>query len=238
MANQDQLLQNKDLAKLHEIQEQYQKVKPIIDNIILTDFARKGLEEIKQTEHYETIECPQNHPEFESLSKLAQEMVDQHWNLIYTLQRREVEIEMHYVQMNAKINDSNQEKMANYQLLLTKFTEKLKLLQEQNIKYEKESKQDQANITKLQSLLNKSQKKFKNSHKKFKLLKQKTSEMQLQHSKDMEMYKECKICMDRKANFAIIPCGHMILCIDCKDKIKETCPVCNSEYTCIIQIYI
>lgn len=48
---------------------------------------------------------------------------------------------------------------------------------------------------------------------------------------------ECVVCMDDIVSHAFVPCGHLCLCLKCKDLIKETCPVCQDSFESIIKIY-
>lgn len=47
----------------------------------------------------------------------------------------------------------------------------------------------------------------------------------------------CIICMDKspQINF-LVPCGHGIFCIECKDKISD-CPICNTKIIDRIRVY-
>lgn len=48
---------------------------------------------------------------------------------------------------------------------------------------------------------------------------------------DVKISEECRYCFDAKSTIAYIPCGHMGLCADCYDKVKErkTCIFCNGD---------
>lgn len=48
---------------------------------------------------------------------------------------------------------------------------------------------------------------------------------------DVKFSEECRYCFDAKSTIAYIPCGHMGLCADCYDKVKErkTCIFCNGD---------
>eukprot|EP01084_Bolivina_argentea_P152227 265586_1 len=49
--------------------------------------------------------------------------------------------------------------------------------------------------------------------------------------------KECVICMDDHLCYAVLPCGHLCICSDCKDLIEEVCPICKKECKSLIRIY-
>ena len=50
---------------------------------------------------------------------------------------------------------------------------------------------------------------------------------------------KCIICMDDERQYACIPCGHLVVCEQCKHKldINKICPICASSYSAIIKIY-
>ena len=49
---------------------------------------------------------------------------------------------------------------------------------------------------------------------------------------------ECVICLDGKAEWALIPCGHLCLCDVCKEgAASRECPMCCSKPTGICKIY-
>jgi len=47
---------------------------------------------------------------------------------------------------------------------------------------------------------------------------------------------ECVICEEKKADTALVECGHMLFCGDCAGKLKE-CPVCRQKVVKCIRIY-
>lgn len=48
--------------------------------------------------------------------------------------------------------------------------------------------------------------------------------------------KECVICMDNDADYAITPCGHMCICSECGPKINN-CPICRKKVDFVLKIY-
>lgn len=59
-----------------------------------------------------------------------------------------------------------------------------------------------------------------------------------------EQRKICKICLDQSSSVVCIPCGHMCMCISCKEKyiihnnLTETkCPICREIINDLIRIY-
>ena len=57
---------------------------------------------------------------------------------------------------------------------------------------------------------------------------------------DCVLSKNCIICYDKKINTTCIPCGHTIMCEDCKIEYSREninrCPVCRIESILIIGI--
>ena len=51
----------------------------------------------------------------------------------------------------------------------------------------------------------------------------------------------CVICLDKKASFALIPCGHLSLCIQCKrsrlQDLQHTCPLCRSTFRDAMRVF-
>jgi hypothetical protein len=48
---------------------------------------------------------------------------------------------------------------------------------------------------------------------------------------------ECTICNSAKAIYAIIPCGHRVLCGDCRSAQLKTCPICRTQIEKILRIF-
>lgn len=49
----------------------------------------------------------------------------------------------------------------------------------------------------------------------------------------------CRVCMEKPKNLALIPCGHKCVCQDCADKLKRigpNCPICRVPFTDAIQL--
>lgn len=51
----------------------------------------------------------------------------------------------------------------------------------------------------------------------------------------------CSICLDKKADHCFVPCGHICICVTCKNNLvisgKVSCPICRVKFTDIIKIY-
>lgn len=58
--------------------------------------------------------------------------------------------------------------------------------------------------------------------------------------------RECVICLDKEANYAFYPCGHVVTCQDCEKAVKDQakrvnqplkCPFCKRETITTIKLY-
>jgi len=49
--------------------------------------------------------------------------------------------------------------------------------------------------------------------------------------------KKCAICLNYPKTHIIVPCGHKCVCGDCKDKIKDSCPICRQQIETIIKVF-
>ncbi len=70
-----------------------------------------------------------------------------------------------------------------------------------------------------------------------------TSVLQAQElrRKRMEHFNnECTVCMNKQADFVIIPCGHQCACENCLNKIQRgtnKCPICRTTIENICRVY-
>lgn len=46
----------------------------------------------------------------------------------------------------------------------------------------------------------------------------------------------CIICWDKKREYAIVPCGHRVFCVDCKDRCGSACPICRGAMTSVMRV--
>ena len=53
----------------------------------------------------------------------------------------------------------------------------------------------------------------------------------------MNEAEQCNICYTNKKTYACIPCGHLCVCGNCANKIKNKCPICNTKSATIVKIY-
>jgi protein neuralized len=51
----------------------------------------------------------------------------------------------------------------------------------------------------------------------------------------------CTICLERMADSAVIPCGHMCGCNECLEEVRKSarpeCPMCRGPVSSILKIY-
>ena len=48
---------------------------------------------------------------------------------------------------------------------------------------------------------------------------------------------QCGICYINKKRYVCIPCGHLCMCGECANKIKDVCPICRKNVSNIIKTY-
>lgn len=49
---------------------------------------------------------------------------------------------------------------------------------------------------------------------------------------------ECCVCLDKAPTVVLNPCGHKVVCENCYQKIKDSCPVCRTKIVRQIEITI
>ena len=54
---------------------------------------------------------------------------------------------------------------------------------------------------------------------------------------NVEQDPECQICFSDKAIYAVVPCGHRVLCESCKSTPLETCPICRVKVQSLLRIF-
>lgn len=51
----------------------------------------------------------------------------------------------------------------------------------------------------------------------------------------------CVVCFDNAKSHAFVPCGHLCVCQNCAEAVKQmpvqTCPLCRSEFVSVVQIF-
>eukprot|EP01084_Bolivina_argentea_P060825 111127_1 len=48
---------------------------------------------------------------------------------------------------------------------------------------------------------------------------------------------KCIVCYEEIPTYVCIPCGHLNVCGNCKDKLTGTCPICQNEYESVIKVF-
>lgn len=54
---------------------------------------------------------------------------------------------------------------------------------------------------------------------------------------EIESSNKCVICLDKSLSVAIRPCGHVIACFDCAQKLPNECPICRNVILDTLRIY-
>ena len=47
----------------------------------------------------------------------------------------------------------------------------------------------------------------------------------------------CVICLDKPKNILLLPCKHLIGCLDCVNQLKGVCPIDRKEFTSTMTVY-
>ena len=56
---------------------------------------------------------------------------------------------------------------------------------------------------------------------------------------DLASSKECMVCRDGERTWAFVPCGHLCVCSECKDKpYGEACLLCGAQSDHMMRIYV
>ncbi len=53
-----------------------------------------------------------------------------------------------------------------------------------------------------------------------------------------ESRNECVICMDAEPEYAVVPCGHLVVCAGCAAVVGAKCPLCRGAVTGTMRIYV
>ena len=54
---------------------------------------------------------------------------------------------------------------------------------------------------------------------------------------DIEANNKCVICLDKSLCVALRPCGHVIACFECAQKLPKECPICRKTISDTLRIY-
>lgn len=58
------------------------------------------------------------------------------------------------------------------------------------------------------------------------------------HHEQQEENNHCIVCMDKEINVVLVPCGHMIMCDGCANKLtNKSCPTCRKPITQIVKVF-
>ena len=49
---------------------------------------------------------------------------------------------------------------------------------------------------------------------------------------------KCVICLDKPFTHAVRPCGHLIACTDCAEKLSKKCPICRRTIFATLRIFL
>ena len=66
-------------------------------------------------------------------------------------------------------------------------------------------------------------------------------QIEVQANDDGAVQGRCKICFVGQACMASLPCGHMVMCPPCSDRIMldtQTCPLCRAEMTGSLRVWL
>ena len=56
-------------------------------------------------------------------------------------------------------------------------------------------------------------------------------------SADSNETKECGVCLNEQKKVALVPCGHLILCLNCAEHEWSECPLCRTKVESKLQIF-
>ena len=58
-----------------------------------------------------------------------------------------------------------------------------------------------------------------------------------QFREEPEANNKCVICLDKSLCVALRPCGHVIACFECAQKLPKECPICRKTISDTLRIY-
>lgn len=116
--------------------------------------------------------------------------------------------------------------------------------EQSNASFSIQSLKDSLSIQEIQSLQGKikfleSQNKFLSSQHKIYEMKQKDMSKRLKKL-ERATKKYCIVCWENESNYALVPCGHKIVCGTCAFSVlsgTKTCPVCANEVFDLLQVW-
>ena len=48
---------------------------------------------------------------------------------------------------------------------------------------------------------------------------------------------KCVLCLDQDLALALNPCGHVVACQDCEERLPSNCPICRNAISNVLRIY-
>ena len=69
-------------------------------------------------------------------------------------------------------------------------------------------------------------------------LKNSQSSKQKAEKVETELIGNCVFCMDKPLTHAVRPCGHLIACTDCAEKLSKKCPICRRTIFATLRIFL
>lgn len=58
-----------------------------------------------------------------------------------------------------------------------------------------------------------------------------------EENRQLREARQCKICMDNEVGAVLLPCGHLVACVDCAPSLKD-CPVCRQQIKATIRTFL
>ena len=68
-------------------------------------------------------------------------------------------------------------------------------------------------------------------------LKNSQSSKQNAEKVETELIANCVFCLDKTLTHAVRPCGHLIACTDCVEKLPKECPICRRTISDTLRIF-
>ncbi|XP_076076053.1 putative inhibitor of apoptosis [Mytilus galloprovincialis] len=66
---------------------------------------------------------------------------------------------------------------------------------------------------------------------------QKDTETLLEENRHLKDLRRCKVCLDREASIAFLPCGHIACCAECAPAMRR-CPLCRTFVKGTVKTYL
>ena len=59
----------------------------------------------------------------------------------------------------------------------------------------------------------------------------------LENNTSDQQYSQCVVCWDKPKEVVLLPCRHLCLCIECSNRIRDRCPMCNLRFRNKMPVY-